>query len=183
MFIFKVILKRYKNDCDSIIAFTSSSQARLDANSGIVVKDEKDFFENYIFKSEDFLSLYNALSRSSKVERFTDRKTAVKRTWDLFVKLAINKDIEIIRDINNSNSSKSSKSLSTRGRKSKHEGKRIILKDTWDKNPRRRYSHGYNSFEILMKHIEIPYEDYIAKGGRRQDLAWDLHMKRVKVIK
>mgnify|MGYP003137456594 FL=1 len=85
MFIFKVILKRYKNDCDSIIAFTSSSQARFDANSGIVVTNEKDFFDNYIFKSEDFLSLYNTLTRSSKVERFTDRKTAVKRTWDLFV--------------------------------------------------------------------------------------------------
>lgn len=181
MFIFKVTLHRYGNPKDSIIAFTSKSGASLDPTSGILVTSEQDFFDNYMFRNEDFVSVYNSLSLKERVKRFADRKTAVKRTWNLFTDLAARKLIEVRETISTVKNLKQPKGK--RGRKSIYEGKRIILRESVEKNPRRRFSHGFNSFEIVLKHKEILYEKYIQLGGRRQDLAWDLYMKRVKVIR
>ena len=182
MFMFKISLKRYGNSKDSIIAYTSKNESKLDGVSGIFVESEDNFFDNHIFRNEDFISLYNSLSTKDRVQRFSDRRTAAKRTWAVFLDLASRKLIQV-KDTSSSNNGALPKTSGVRGRKSKHEGKRIILKGTYEKNPRRRFSHGYNSFAILMKNPEILYEQYIAKGGRRQDLSWDLYMKRVKVIK
>ncbi len=181
MFIFKVTLHRYGNPKDSIIAFTSKSGASLDPTSGILVTSEQDFFDNYIFRNEDLISVYNSLALKDKVKRFADRKTAVRRTWNLFMELASKKLIEVRETTSTVKHLK--QPAGKRGRKSIYEGKRIILKDPCENNPRRRFSHGFNSFEIILKHKEIPYEKYIQLGGRRQDLAWDLYMKRVKVIR
>lgn len=66
------------------------------------------------------------------------------------------------------------------GRKSKFSGKRIVpsRKD----NPRRPGSHGYRSYEIVRKRPKgISFEDYIERGGRTQDLQWDLDHGFVKV--
>jgi hypothetical protein len=70
------------------------------------------------------------------------------------------------------------------GRKSVHSGKSLHPKHTEDGklvNPRREGTHGFNSYSILLKHPGIKYEDYIAKGGRHNDLAWDIAHDYVKV--
>lgn len=41
-------------------------------------------------------------------------------------------------------------------------------------NPRRAGSHGYRSLQIIIDHPGITTEEYIAKGGRLNDLRWDL---------
>lgn len=65
------------------------------------------------------------------------------------------------------------------GRTSMYSGKRIIKlrKD----NPRREDTHGYNSWNLLKK--GMTYEQYIAAGGRRVDLAWDIEKGNVKLAK
>ena len=45
--------------------------------------------------------------------------------------------------------------------------------DGFKRNPRRKGTRGWHSFEIILKNPGIVYEQYIAKGGRRQDLDWD----------
>jgi len=50
-----------------------------------------------------------------------------------------------------------------------------VLRVTVKDNPRRPGTHGYRSFEILRAHPEgMIYEDYIAAGGRTNDLQWDI---------
>ena len=60
---------------------------------------------------------------------------------------------------------------------SKFSGKKItkLVKD----NPRRKGTHGFKSFSLIKS--GMTYEDYLKAGGRRNDLAWDIAHKFVKV--
>jgi len=50
-----------------------------------------------------------------------------------------------------------------------------MIKCLVEKNPRRQNTHGFHSMGILINAGEpVSYESYIAQGGRRQDLAWDI---------
>jgi hypothetical protein len=63
------------------------------------------------------------------------------------------------------------------GRKSVFSGKTIVK--LTKENPRRAGSIGHKSFSLLRPGMK--YEAYIAAGGRRQDLAFDIKAKHVKV--
>jgi hypothetical protein len=63
------------------------------------------------------------------------------------------------------------------GRKSKYAGKKITK--LTKENPRRPGSAGHKSFALISN--GMTYEQYIAKGGRRTDLEWDVKHKHVKV--
>lgn len=72
---------------------------------------------------------------------------------------------------------RSKKQSRPRGRKSSFSGKviRKLVKD----NPRRKGTAGFKSFTLIRP--GMTYEQYLAAGGRRQDLAWDITHKYVKV--
>ena len=72
----------------------------------------------------------------------------------------------------------------TRGRKTAFAGLRLKTADN-TKNNRRPNSFGYRSFAIILDSMPdgILYEDYIAAGGRRVDLAWDLEKGTILVSK
>lgn len=59
-----------------------------------------------------------------------------------------------------------------RGRVSKYAGK--VLAAQVEANPRKAGSFGQRSLQIIMDNPGIKYEDYIAKGGRPNDLEWDI---------
>lgn len=65
------------------------------------------------------------------------------------------------------------------GRPSAFAGK--IIRKVATGNPRREGSLGYKSWEVLKS--GMTYEKYIAAGGRRTDLAWDLAKGFVKLEK
>jgi len=71
------------------------------------------------------------------------------------------------------------KSGSTRGRRSGYAGKKLVAK-TQDNN-RRKNTHGYTSLQIIIDNSPISYEMFISKGGRLQDLAWDIKKGNVEV--
>ncbi len=55
----------------------------------------------------------------------------------------------------------------------------LALKET---NPRRAGTIGFASFEIIRGKPEgVPYADYVAAGGRPQDLHWDIDRKWAEV--
>jgi hypothetical protein len=58
------------------------------------------------------------------------------------------------------------------GRKATAAGQ--TLKAGSSDNPRRAGSHGYRSLQIIIDNPGITTEDYLAKGGRLNDLRWDL---------
>lgn len=65
------------------------------------------------------------------------------------------------------------------GRASGYAG--MVIVKLVDKNPRREGTHGFNSWALLRK--GMTYEQYIAAGGRRVDLWWDIEHGNTKVVK
>jgi hypothetical protein len=69
-----------------------------------------------------------------------------------------------------------------RGRNSMFDGRRFKVKDGVTTNPRREGTKGHASFLLLLDSPDgLKYEDYLAAGGRRVDLAWDLIHGNVEV--
>lgn len=70
-----------------------------------------------------------------------------------------------------------------RGRVSQYSG--MLLKATVETNTRREGSHGHKSLGIIMAAGKdgILYEDYIKKGGRLNDLVWDVNKDNVEAMK
>lgn len=70
-----------------------------------------------------------------------------------------------------------------RGRVSQFSG--MKLKPTVETNVRREGSHGHKSLQLIIAAGKdgILYEDYIAKGGRLNDLSWDIDKGNVTAEK
>ena len=185
MAIYKLFLKKYsKNQLSTVSCFDTITQAKEDSKSGILIRNINDLIDNYsTITSEDMVELYNSYTDRTKVKRvrrFADRRTGAERLMNLFEQLR-NKGIIRKIDPEPTKKPKSNKSLNgeeTRGRKSFFKGRKL----TTDLivNPRRRESHGFNSLDIVIKNKGLTYEDFISKGGRRQDLAWDLAKGRIR---
>ena len=56
------------------------------------------------------------------------------------------------------------------------------LKSAVKENPRREGSHGHGSFQIVLENPGLTYEDFIAKGGRVQNLRKDVELKRIVAV-
>jgi hypothetical protein len=54
-----------------------------------------------------------------------------------------------------------------------------VIKKLVAKNPRRRGTHGYKSFAIIKS--GMTYQQFIRRGGRNRDLAWDIAKNRVRL--
>ena len=48
-------------------------------------------------------------------------------------------------------------------------------------NPRGKTSYGFKAFQIILDNPGILYEDFLKKGGRYEDLKWDLERDRVEL--
>lgn len=70
-----------------------------------------------------------------------------------------------------------------RGRTSQYSG--MLLKSDLATNTRREGTHGHKSLGIILAAGKsgILYEDYIAKGGRLNDLNWDINKDNVTAEK
>jgi len=66
------------------------------------------------------------------------------------------------------------------GRRSRLEGRAIF--PLGQENKRRKGSHGFRSFQILLDNPGIAYEDYLKAGGRLVDLRWDILHGNAKAI-
>ena len=181
MHVFKFILGRYKGNKSSVIAYKNKSVAKDDGTQGLIVESVQDLFENHIVRAEDLIEIFNIYSPTT-INRFSDRFTASTRVMKLLDDLACKSLIEVRRGIE-SPQVKNMKKIESRGRKSKFDNKRILLKVEEENNPRRKGSHGFVSYQIILDNPGITYEKFIELGGRRQDLAWDVEMKRFKVIR
>tara|TARA_R100000656_G_scaffold117522_2_gene90925 strand:+ start:18406 stop:19110 length:705 start_codon:yes stop_codon:yes gene_type:complete len=62
---------------------------------------------------------------------------------------------------------------------SKYAGKRLYKVHEGYHNHRKTGTFGYHSMQIIIDYPGISYEDYITKGGRPNDLAWDIERHHV----
>lgn len=64
------------------------------------------------------------------------------------------------------------------GKRSQYAGKKIHAKVKV--NPRRTGTHGFRSMAIILENDGLTYEQYIEKGGRNNDLRWDIEHDNVR---
>lgn len=127
-----------------------------------VYGSEKALAESPI-KNSEMAILYAEITGKPLV-RFPDKKVAAKLLW------------AACEEYLSAQGKKVGRPLGT----GKFAGKTIYPKCR--KNPRRNGVKGWHSYEIILGKTEgVPYEEYVAKGGRPQDLQWDLDRKWVEV--
>ena len=123
--------------------------------------------------------LYNTtVPENKKIVKFRDHKTAVERTLAAVLAFRDRTTLgygigELFKMIDKNKGDKKASKPQHSGKKSQFEGG--IIKSNMNANPRREGTWGYKSFELILAAGDegISYEDFLAKGGRNKDLAWD----------
>lgn len=146
---------------------------------------------------------YNTIAEKP-VNKFSDKAAAARRVWAIiqgqpqevpvanqvveeekpqpeekYVPVTTNVAAKLIAEATVTNEAAKAK----RGRAAgtgEFAGKTVFAKK--DVNPRRIGTAGFKSFEIIRgKKDGVPYADYIAAGGRPNDLRWDIEHKWAEV--
>jgi hypothetical protein len=169
------------------------AKARLsEVKSGVLVSTEKDLLKVDV---KLLVSIYNVAAsepgqKAQTVNRFSDQKAAARRVFPVIEYLAKPGPIPAITSSTENADMASKKKSSTKksaakkttngesaGRPSAFSGKTIHK--LVDKNPRREGTAGYKAWEKLRS--GMTYEQYLAAGGARNHLAWDLEHKFVEL--
>jgi hypothetical protein len=122
----------------------------------------------------DLVKFYNENSGSKNILKFRDRTTAEQRVAELITahnELAgfTSKESGIKKMTEAPTAPKTEKS-NARGRTSSLAGKTIVKLSA--DNPRREGTNGWKSWNLIKE--GMTYEQFVAAGGRRVDLAWDI---------
>jgi hypothetical protein len=131
---------------------------------------------------------HNTLVPADKaVKTFKDKATAARRVWAV-VQQSVEEPISEEHPDNVPldepvNTEAVNDAPARRGRKpgtGEFAGKTVFAKK--QVNPRRAGTSGFASYEIIRGKAEgVPYADYIAAGGRPNDLRWDIEHKYAEV--
>lgn len=173
------------------------AEARAKEVGGHAVSSQKDLLK---LPAALLVAIYNLAaneedSHAKPVTRFSDMEAAARRTWPVVDYLGKPGPVPSITPSaaeggKESTVAKSTKKAPTKkataadddskpGRPSAFAGKTItkLVKD----NPRREGTLGHKAWGILRS--GMTYEQYIAAGGERKHLAWDLEHKYVSLTK
>ena len=160
-------------------------------DNSVIVSDAEKMLNNANITCAAMVRVYNQYS-TENVKRFSDRKTAVRRTMTVMKK---SKHIDeaptniasanILPDENvkgnyeqlvvSNNKNVPSKKIG-RMKWADHMKDNIIC--LVHDNPKRKNSHGWRSFEIILNHDknkDLSVEEYVKLGGRIADLKWDMN--------
>jgi len=173
---------------NTIRAFSSKRIAQKMGNGLVVFSSVDELLENRNTTNQGIVRVYNNNTKVA-VKRFADTRTGAARLLKLAQEIPVeqtpfehlNGEKKMNEEILNQDDNKadvevhvkSANATKKRGRKAGFEGK--MIRALVEKNPRRQNTHGFHSMGILINAGEpVSYESYIAQGGRRQDLAWDI---------
>jgi len=173
---------------NTIRAFSSKRIAQKMGNGLVVFSSVDELLENRNTTNQGIVRVYNNNTKVA-VKRFADTRTGAARLLKLAQEIPVeqtpfehlNGEKKMNEEILNQDDNKadvevhvkSANATKKRGGKAGFEGK--MIRALVEKNPRRQNTHGFHSMGILINAGEpVSYESYIAQGGRRQDLAWDI---------
>lgn len=177
-----------QNGVEGVTAVTASDEEKEGKPVGLANVDSKTL-----------VLLYNTIRPEKPIKKFADRPTAELRMKGVLEVLAKPGEAPVADTQDDTNQPQEGDDMATKtkgrkraaktttakgngeaaGRPSAFAGK--VIRKVADKNPRREGTHGYNSWELIKN--GMTYEKYIAAGGRRNDLAWDLERGFVKLEK
>tara|TARA_R100000656_G_scaffold117522_2_gene90914 strand:+ start:10015 stop:10560 length:546 start_codon:yes stop_codon:yes gene_type:complete len=181
MNIYRFVLNRYSKNRSTVIAFPNKTTAMNDASKGIIILNEQDLIDKTMVRLDDMVEIFNNyVPVASRIKRFSDRAAGARRLMELLSNLVNLRKIEVRKG---TTSKVKNMVVESRGRKSKFDNKRILLKSEETHNPRRKGSHGFTSYQIILDNPGLTYAKFIELGGRRQDLAHDVIRKRFKVLR
>jgi hypothetical protein len=183
---------------NTIRAFSSKSVAQKMGNGLVVFTSVDELLNNRNTTNQGIVAVYNN-NTDVAVKRFSDTRTGAARLFKLAQQIHIestpfdNSSPFSAENMGMTVKSKKEKEMNDvevhvksaskpkkRGRNSGYEGK--MIKCLVEKNPRRQNTHGFHSMGILINAGEpVSYESYIAQGGRRQDLAWDIEKGNAEI--
>lgn len=180
---------RIDTETNSVRVFPNKANAERLGNSCPIITSYESLLENKNLSLANMRDLFNALTNEN-VKRFSDRPAAARRLFSALE--ALEPEASEEKQPENPATTKPKKekksredgAKETRGRKKgsgTFAGKTLIGKK--EVNPRRPGSHGFKSYEIIREAGPkgIAYEDFIAKGGRGNDLRWDIDHKWVEI--
>jgi hypothetical protein len=191
MTVFTIDYKKNK-----IRAFSSEHAAR---NMGEVVlfTSVDELLENRNTTGRGLVEVYNNCV-DKPVKKFTDNKAGAERIFKLAQEIHVEStpfDKDDVKPIKKSapfsrenmgltrpQIRKLSKIAKPSG---KYAGKTIecLTMNRVVKNPRRENTHGFNSMGIIINAGgSVSYEEYIAQGGRPNDLAYDIEKGHVELV-
>jgi hypothetical protein len=174
-----------------IYEFKSRKHAAGHGNGILVATTAEEILASSV-TTQQMVSLYNRFFDKQPVKGYPNKQAAARSMIALAQAKAV-KPIETDRSESMSEVQvkaekptkvKASKADSNgrRGRNSMFDGRRFKVKDGTTTNPRREGTKGHASFLLLLDSPDgLKYEDYLASGGRRVDLAWDLVHGNVEV--
>ena len=181
----------YNKSSDAILAFKTAKAARSVGNGRVIASTPDDILATPT-TSGQMLEVYNHFNPNQPVKKFSDRVTAAKRMFALAEAHAKFVDVEE-NEMTATETVKAPKakkekapkiakeSSGKRGRTPTYAGKRIY--PLVDENPRREGGFGHAAMQLVLNAGKkgISFEDFIAGGGRHQDLVWDLKKGNVSV--
>lgn len=183
----------------TVKVFATKRKASAQGNAHPIFDSVESLIEHSSIPTGAMLKLYNNLTNEN-VARFSDRESGARRLFKVLQALApvaeevVDSQVEVAQE-----EKAAAKEARKAAKQAKDEarargelkpgrkagtgvfvGKKIIpLKQV---NPRRAGTFGFKSYEIIREHRDgVPFEEYIAAGGRPQDLRWDLEHKWVEL--
>jgi hypothetical protein len=174
---------------NKILSFSSKAAAMREGNGRTLASTAEELASNSVTMGQ-MVGMYNKfVPAEQRIVKFESKAIAAKRLISLAESKATPvKETEEHKDMAATHTSEkkekapkaAKESTGKRGRASGFAGK--IIRAEVDENPRREGTGGHRSMEIILAHPKgISYEDFLAAGGRRQDLVWDLDKKAVSV--
>ena len=190
-------------------AFPSRTLAGKHGNGYTVFSDPEDLVNNESVKIHQMVAFYNHHNKTNPVTDFATREAAAEKIFNLAQAKAeivqIQKEIETmttvketIAAVKKTKAAKAEKApkapkapkaekaaapvkekAEKAPRKSEYAGMKIYPAEFLAENPRREGGFGYKAMDFILNNPGATYEEYIAAGGRRQDLAWDLEKGHV----
>jgi hypothetical protein len=129
----------------------------------------------------ELVKFYNDNSGSKHILKFRDRATAEQRVAEL-----IKAHNELAGPTSKETKTKKmteapiapTTEKSARGRTSSLAGKTLVKLSA--ENPRREGTNGWKSWNLISE--GMTYEQFIAAGGRRVDLAWDIKAGNIELV-
>jgi len=171
-----------------IYEFKSRKHAASHGNGLLVATTAEEIVASSV-TSQQMATLYNRFFDKQPVKGYPSKQAAARSMIALAqakaVKVTEPDKVESMSEVEvKAEKPKKAKAEGNgrRGRNSMFDGRRFKVKAGTETNPRREGTKGHKSFAVLLASPDgVKYEDYLAAGGRRVDLAWDLVHGNVEV--
>lgn len=186
-----------------VLKWPSRKEAQRAGNNWLLIETEQELAGSSV-STKTLAELWNKHNPTESLKRFADRELGAKKVFPLLEKHAITpkefskaqetasqqeeeEDNDMAKTATKKTVAKKAPAAkkavagggARRGATSKYAGKKLHA--TGKENTRRVGTHGHKSMGIILANKGITFEDYVKKGGRPNDLEWDVGKGNVEV--